>query len=134
MHYIEQSKDWEVKSSPMSNIYKFSVCNITATSAMDDTGGCYFSRGNYNWTGPLRLNFIDAAALSEPANGMSDSEISTPSRSNGSRAPCGKYELFEPEVEKSWKDDISCGAVKRQSLGISKSEFANYFLLFDSSC
>lgn len=28
----------------MGSIYKFSACTITATSAEDDTGGCFFDR------------------------------------------------------------------------------------------
>jgi hypothetical protein len=28
----------------MGSIYKYSACTVTATSAADDTGGCFFDR------------------------------------------------------------------------------------------
>ncbi|OCL01406.1 HET-domain-containing protein, partial [Glonium stellatum] len=42
---IQDSRDdWIAESSRMSDVYKYSFCNICATAAADDTGGCFFSR------------------------------------------------------------------------------------------
>ncbi|PSN63480.1 HET-domain-containing protein [Corynespora cassiicola Philippines] len=42
---IQNSKsDWEFEAGQMSNMYRYSYCNIFATSAVDDTGGCFFQR------------------------------------------------------------------------------------------
>ncbi|KAH7374164.1 heterokaryon incompatibility protein-domain-containing protein [Cadophora sp. MPI-SDFR-AT-0126] len=40
----ENKEDWSKEASQMSSVYKYSTCNITATSAKDDTGGCFFDR------------------------------------------------------------------------------------------
>ncbi|KAG6360986.1 hypothetical protein INS49_009205 [Diaporthe citri] len=42
---IQDSKDdWQHQCPQMCNIYKRSYCNIAATSAIDDTEGCFFER------------------------------------------------------------------------------------------
>lgn len=40
----ENKEDWLKEASQMSSVYKYSTCNITATSAENDTGGCFFDR------------------------------------------------------------------------------------------
>jgi hypothetical protein len=37
-------KDWKKEASQMGFIYKYSACTITATSAENNTGGCFFDR------------------------------------------------------------------------------------------
>ena len=38
------TQDWLEQSALMSNIYKYSYCNIAATAAEDDSQGCFFNR------------------------------------------------------------------------------------------
>lgn len=38
--------DWEIESATMGNVYKFSYCTISASSAMSEGEGCFVTRGS----------------------------------------------------------------------------------------
>jgi hypothetical protein len=40
----DSEEDWSKEASLMSSVYKYSTLTITATSAEDDTKGCFFNR------------------------------------------------------------------------------------------
>lgn len=44
IHYKDSHADWEKESAAMSLVYKSSYCNLSATAASNDQGGCYVSR------------------------------------------------------------------------------------------
>jgi hypothetical protein len=48
--------DWQNESPQMCNVYKRSYCNIAATSATDDTEGCFWER-DIDFSLPLRIQF-----------------------------------------------------------------------------
>jgi len=49
-------RDWQSESPHMCDVYKRSYCNIAATSAPDDAGGCFWDR-NIDVDLPLRIHF-----------------------------------------------------------------------------
>lgn len=56
---IQDSRtDWLHESSLMSNVYKYSFCNIAATASADDHGGCFFDRDPL-FDLPTRVNLAD---------------------------------------------------------------------------
>ena len=52
----DSRSDWLCESSLMSNVYKYSYCNIAATAAQDDDGGCFRDR-EPQIDLPVRFNF-----------------------------------------------------------------------------
>jgi hypothetical protein len=48
--------DWQIKCPQMCNVYKRSYCNIAATSATDDTEGCFWKR-DIDFSLLLRIQF-----------------------------------------------------------------------------
>lgn len=52
----DSRQDWLQESGQMSDVYRYSAFNISATSAVDDTVGCFFDPDS-NIAVPIRLHF-----------------------------------------------------------------------------
>lgn len=91
-------EDWQQQYPQMCDVYKRSYCNIAATSARDDTAGCFFER-NLDMDLPLRLSFgADGAQL-----GTSDSTIIAAAGSHDLQLR-GSYDLC---MQQTWIHDIN---------------------------
>jgi hypothetical protein len=99
-----KKEDWQAEASRMSNVYKYSSCNITATSARSDMGGCFSSRDLSNLREvhlqPLRINFkSDSSSDSLDKPGL---VITVASRPETPRTLEGKYDLFRDRALNEW--------------------------------
>jgi hypothetical protein len=96
---IQDSKeDWQTECPQMCNIYKRSYCNIAATSAINDTEGCFFER-DIDMNLPLRLHF--AAEGHQP---KAVEEIVVLAKGTGEDSLLGLYDLCE---QQTWINDIT---------------------------
>lgn len=96
---IQDSKDdWQHQCPQMCNIYKRSYCNIAATSALDDTEGCFFRR-DVDMDLPLRLCFATEEYQIKPAE-----SIVIAAMGNGKDSLRGLYDLDNQPV---WSRDIT---------------------------
>lgn len=96
---IQDSKDdWQHQCPQMCNIYKGSFCNIAATSAIDDTEGCFFGR-DVDMDLPLRLCFATEGYQLKPAG-----RIVIPAMGDGKDSLHGLYDLCK---QQTWFDDIT---------------------------
>ncbi|KAG8167132.1 hypothetical protein KVR01_002821 [Diaporthe batatas] len=89
--------DWKHQCPQMSNIYKRSYCNIAATSAIDDTEGCFFGR-DVDMDLPLRLSFDTEENQLKLAG-----TIVIPAVENGKGSLHGLYDLCN---QQTWFFDI----------------------------
>lgn len=95
---IQDSKDdWQHQCPQMCNIYKRSYCNIAATSAIDDTEGCFFER-DVDMDLPLRLCFATEGDQLNPAE-----SILIPAKGTGKDSLRGLYDLCK---QQTWIQDI----------------------------
>lgn len=95
---IQDSKDdWQHECPQMCNIYKRSYCKIAATSAMDDTEGCFFER-DVDMDLPLRLCFATEGSQLKPAE-----NIVIPAIGDGKDSLRGMYDLCK---QQTWIHDI----------------------------
>lgn len=62
--------DWDFESKRMAQVYKFSYCNISASSAKDDAGGCFFER-----SGAPYANFRVPDKHKQARLGISESDL-----------------------------------------------------------
>ncbi|KAF7541605.1 hypothetical protein G7054_g452 [Neopestalotiopsis clavispora] len=96
---IQDSKeDWQTECPQMCNIYKRSYCNIAATSAINDTEGCFFER-DVDMNLPLRLHF---AAEGHQPKAVEDVVVLAKGTSEDSLL--GLYDLCE---QQTWINDIT---------------------------
>ncbi|PVH99186.1 HET-domain-containing protein, partial [Periconia macrospinosa] len=63
-------RDWQQEYPRMCNVYKRSYCNIAATSATDDTMGCFWER-DIGIDLPLRIHFGASAETANAENTLS---------------------------------------------------------------
>lgn len=107
-------EDWLVESKRMSSVYKYSLCNITATSAKSDSEGCFFTRSLRKiHVNPIRIYFSTDSAtdgLNQPS-----SAIRVPSRPDSPRTLKGTYELFESGAFDGWSRDVISGEVNHRA-------------------
>ena len=101
-------KDWQFESTQMSNVYKYSFCNITATAAKSDIEGCFYTRTIGDIVEPLTIEFQSELSTSIPKY---PSAITVPSREGSPKSLKGRYELITREAAERWQDDIYCSAV-----------------------
>lgn len=88
------TEDWQRESSQMSNVYKYSYCNISATAAGDDTGGCFPSKRR-SFT-PLRVEFVTRSIYDQlPASG---SRTIVPTREGSLNALLGRYDFVMEDI------------------------------------
>lgn len=109
----------------MSNVYKYSGCNIAATSALDNFEGCFAQRVPSQVL-PIRLRF-DSSIVSLHSSetrfrpsieGHVDDEITL---------LCGLYELHSDE-NAAWHDDITKAPLNSrgwvlQEVGVSAERY-----------
>lgn len=93
----DSEDDWKQQCPQMSNIYKRSYCNIAATSAIDDTEGCFFER-DVDMDLPLRLCFAPEGFQPKPAG-----SIGIFATGSGKGSLNGLYDLCK---QQTWIDDI----------------------------
>ncbi|KAI4129266.1 MAG: hypothetical protein LQ338_002318 [Usnochroma carphineum] len=95
---IQDSKaDWLYESSRMSNIYKYSYCNIAATAADSDESGCFCDR-DPSTDLPVRFNFSDLAANTRKQNGVGEL---------AGREDDGTLRgLYDLQWQRTWVDEI----------------------------
>lgn len=110
----DSEQDWQRESAHMCNIYKYSYCNISATYAVDDTVGCFYTRRPevIHQLTPLRVKFIDntESDLSTSA----DSGLVIPSLRDSALALKGMYDLSGIGYY-SWEGDVASGAVNQRA-------------------
>lgn len=95
---IQDSRDdWQHQYPQMCDVYKRSYCNIAATSAIDDTEGCFFGR-DIDMDLPLRLCFAPEGHQLKPAE-----SIVIPAMGNGKDSLRGLYDLCK---QRTWMHDI----------------------------
>lgn len=95
---VQDSKDdWQHQCPQMCNVYKRSYCNIAATSAIDDTEGCFFER-DVDMDLPLRLCFATEGYQLKPAG-----TIVIPAIGNDKDSLRGLYDLCK---EQTWIQDM----------------------------
>ncbi|QDS68372.1 hypothetical protein FKW77_010739 [Venturia effusa] len=105
---IQNSRqDWRHESVLMSNVYKYSSYNISATSATDDTIGCFFDR-DLKLAFPLRLQFSARALDSGPTDDDRCVEIVESSTLDG------YYEL-ELRDHDIWRQDVTNSIVNKRA-------------------
>lgn len=96
---IQDSKDdWQHQCPQMCKIYKRSYCNIAATSAIDDTEGCFFGR-DIKMDLPLRLCFATEGYQLKSAE-----RIVIPALGDGKDSLHGLYDLCK---QQTWFRDIT---------------------------
>ncbi|RDL40024.1 uncharacterized protein BP5553_00003 [Venustampulla echinocandica] len=130
---VQNSKeDWLAQSAQMSNVYKYSFCNITATSATSDLEGCFFNRSlNQVYLNPLYIDFTDdlsSNSLDEP-----HLIIAVPSRKDSPRSLEGRYELLQKGAIWAWREDITLAAVNRRAWVVQERLLAPRVLHFSKT-
>jgi len=108
----DSETDWLKEASLMSSVYKYSTLTITATSAKDDTEGCFFNRDIKNYF-PTRISV-------EAGNGNGRRQYARRARSNVNKSdnPTAKQPLtFEVGYFSSydWKSDVQESSVNTRS-------------------
>lgn len=122
---IQDSKDdWQHQCPQMCNIYKRSYCNIAATSALDDTEGCFFGR-DVDIDLPLRLCFAAEGYQPKPAQ-----SIVIPAMGNGEDSLRGLYDLYN---QQAWSHDIAfsplnCRGWVLQEVGSQTTSHAHWLM------
>lgn len=105
---IQNSRqDWLDESARMSDVYKYSSCNISADSAVDDTIGCLFDR-DLNIAFPLRLYFGARGADLHPTSDGRIVEIIEPSKLNG-------YYKLEVADLANWTRGVTTSAINKRA-------------------
>lgn len=113
--------DWQHQCPQMCNIYKRSYCNIAATSAIDDTEGCFFER-DVDMDLPLRLCFATEGDQLNPAK-----SIVIPAKGNGKDSLRGLYDICK---QQTWIQDIrysplNCRGWVLQEVGSQTPKYAH---------
>lgn len=93
----DSNTDWLHESSLMSNIYKYSFCNIAASAAADDHGGLFFDRDPFLAL-PTRVNLNNIRISSPDVSPVFDQ-----SEGRGQNSRDGLYDLYWDDY---WMDDI----------------------------
>ena len=91
----DSNPDWLHESSLMSNVYKYSFCNIAATAAADDHGGLFRDRDPY-FDLPTRIN-LDTIWIDSPNMGPGSDQRERRGRN-------GLHDLYWGEEH--WTDDL----------------------------
>lgn len=95
---VQDSKDdWQHECPQMCNVYKRSYCNIAATSAIDDTEGCFFER-DVDMDLPLRVCFYTVGSQPKTAGNIVILAIG-----DGKDSLRGMYDLCK---QQTWINDI----------------------------
>lgn len=123
---VQDSKDdWQHECPQMCNIYKRSYCNIAATSAFDDTEGCFFAR-DIDMDLPLRLCFATEGYQLKPA-----ASIVIPAMGNEKDSLHGLYDLCK---QQTWFHDIRYSPLNSrgwvlQEVGSQSTSHAHWLMI-----
>ena len=93
----DSNTDWLRESSLMSNVYKYSFCNLAASAAADDHGGLFYDRDPF-FDLPTRVDFDNIeVGLPEGSPSSDLSEVSGPYSRDGF------YDLYWAD---HWSEDV----------------------------
>jgi hypothetical protein len=109
----DSEEDWSKEASLMSSVYKYSTLTITATSAEDDTEGCFFNRDIKNCF-PTRI-LVEAGNC----NGRRQYACLARLNVNKSDKPIAKkpltFEVGSLSSCQDWNRDVQGSPVNRRS-------------------
>ena len=98
LYIIQDSNtDWLYESSLMSNVYKYSFCNLAASAAADDHSGLFFDR-DPTFAFPTRINLDDI--------GINSPDLSSGSDENKGRGQNSRDGLYDLNRAEQWNEDV----------------------------
>jgi hypothetical protein len=111
--------DWQRECPQMCNVYKRSYCNIAATSASDDTGGCFFAR-DMEVDLPLRIYFGPATDAVEPTTHIISADVATETLS-------GAYDICNNQT---WFHEVNISILNSRGWVLQERMMASRVLNF----
>jgi hypothetical protein len=114
--------DWQRECPQMCNVYKRSYCNIAATSALDDTGGCFFAR-DMEVDLPLRIHFGPATDVVEPTSHIISADVTNECFS-------GTYDIH---TDRNWFEDVNRSILNSRGWVLQERMMASRVLNFTNT-
>jgi hypothetical protein len=114
--------DWQRECPQMCNVYKRSYCNIAATSASDDTEGCFFAR-DMEIDLPLRINFGPAMDAVEPTSHTISADVANECLADA----------YDIQNEQMWFEDVDVSILNSRGWVLQERMMASRVLNFTNT-